>query len=66
MTETPLTNRELAQTDPVFLKACKLAGVFPSRIQYRKFKYKRGQVWMYWSRHLATRIDKSPEMSVGK
>ena len=61
-----MTNREMAQTDPTFLAACKLAGVSPSRLQYRKFKYKRGQVWMFWREHLATHIDKSQGMSVGK
>lgn len=34
----------MAQTDPTFRKACALAGVPPSRSQYRKFRYGRGKV----------------------
>ena len=36
------TNRELAQTDEAFRAACATAGVEPNRIQYRKWKSRRG------------------------
>ena len=37
-----LTNQELADTHEVFRKACELAGQYPSRNRYRRFKYGRG------------------------
>lgn len=47
-----MTNREAAQTDSTFLKACEIAGVEPSRQKYRKFKFRRGQVYEDWMRWL--------------
>lgn len=37
-----LTNREAAQTDEEFRQACAVAGVYPSRLQFRKWKIGRG------------------------
>lgn len=37
-----LTNRAMAQLDVSFKQACEKAGVYPSRQQYRKFKWRRG------------------------
>ncbi len=36
------TNREMAQTDQEFRKACEAAGVYPSRLQFRKWRHGRG------------------------
>jgi len=47
-----MTNREAAQTDSNFLKACELAGQLPSRSQYRKFKVRRGKVHEVWKAYL--------------
>lgn len=47
-----MTNREAAQTDSTFLKACEIAGVEPSRQKYRKFKFRRGTVYDAWMRQL--------------
>lgn len=41
-----MTNRELAATDPVFNEACRKAGVYPSRAQFLKFKYRRGIAYL--------------------
>lgn len=33
-----MTNREMARTNPEFRRACEMAGVYPSRNQYMKWK----------------------------
>jgi hypothetical protein len=48
-----MTNREAAKFDPEFRAACEVAGVFPSRNQYRKWKYRRGIA--YLTAHQTTR-----------
>jgi len=40
-----LTNRELAEIDQVFRRACEAAGVWPSRTRYRRYKTGRGYLW---------------------
>jgi len=41
-----MTNRELAQYDPAFRAACEMAGVHPSRQQFRKWKHGRGAAFI--------------------
>lgn len=41
-----MNNRELAATDTEFRKACAQAGVYPSRVQYRKWKHGRGAAFL--------------------
>lgn len=53
-----LTNREAAQTDSTFLKACEVAGVMPTRQKYRKFKFRRGEVYDAWMAYLDSRRSK--------
>jgi hypothetical protein len=36
------TNRELAETDPYFIAACRKAGVPNTREEYRKWRAQRG------------------------
>lgn len=40
------TNRELAQTDPEFLRACALAGITPNKVQYHKWRQRRGAAYL--------------------
>lgn len=46
-----LTNRQQAQSDLLFRRVCELSGVFPSRNNYRKWKYQRGRAWEYFIAH---------------
>jgi hypothetical protein len=46
-----LTNAELAETDMTFLRACELAGQYPSKTRYRKFKYGRGRAFEEAQKH---------------
>ena len=39
------TNRELAESDQLFRRACETAGVYPSRTRYRKYKHKQGKAF---------------------
>jgi hypothetical protein len=45
------TNRELAETDQAFRKVCEAAGIHPSRLQYRKWKWGRGAARAYERTH---------------
>lgn len=38
-----LTNRELAETDQLFRRACEIAGLQPSRTRYRRYKHGYGR-----------------------
>jgi hypothetical protein len=46
-----LTNAELATTEPVFIKACEVAGLFPSRNRFRKFRYGHGDAYAAAIKH---------------
>ena len=37
------TNRQMAESDPVFRQACAAAGLEPSRHHYRRYKHGRGR-----------------------
>jgi hypothetical protein len=41
-----MTNREAAKYDQEFRAACERAGVFPSRNQFRKWKFGRGIAYL--------------------
>ena len=38
-----MTNKEMAERDPEFRRACEIAGLQPSRHHYRRYKYGRGR-----------------------
>lgn len=40
-----MTNREFAQTNPLFQKACELAKLSPSTRQASKFRLKKGRAY---------------------
>jgi hypothetical protein len=37
------TNRQMAESDPLFRQACAAAGLEPSRHHYRRYKHGRGR-----------------------
>lgn len=41
-----LTNRQMAETDLEFRKACEIAGQFPSRRRYIRYKHGRGLAFL--------------------
>lgn len=47
-----MTNKDLADGDEVFQRACKLAGVEPSRRQYSKWKLGQGKAWPFYTKVL--------------
>lgn len=57
------TNRELAETDPVFRRVCEAAGIHPSRLQFRKWKHGRGAARAYERAHPLDNANTSSVMS---
>lgn len=49
-----ITNRKFSQEDRLFLKACELAGVEPTRRQASKFRNKNGSAYAQKARAQST------------
>jgi hypothetical protein len=58
-----LTNRQLAERDELFRKACELAGVFPSKKRYIRWKHKHGRPYQLAQQLL---IDKTPDARIAE
>ena len=61
-----MTNREMAESDPIFRDACKTVGLEPSRHHYRRYKHGRGRPFEIARTMLDNRAEKGIQNQVSK
>ena len=61
-----MTNREMAQHDIEFRRACEIAGLEPSRHHYRRYKHGRGRPYEIARARIDNGGEKRIEIQISK